>query len=62
LVEFIAADHCNIDVAGDGNALANRRSYTLDATSDRNILDFAGASTYALAGTDAGAGNLIRAT
>lgn len=38
------------------------RAYSLDATSNNNICDFAGASIATNPGTDAGAGNIIRQT
>lgn len=42
--------------------VTNGKSFALDATSSRNIIDFAGASTFLTAGTDAGVGNIIRQT
>jgi hypothetical protein len=62
-VDFVGADHCHIAATGGKAAWgAGSKPYAFDAASGLNILDFAGASTYPVAGTDAGAGNLIRVT
>lgn len=62
-LQFIGADDCNVDVSGHASgAPAGHQPWWLDGNSDRNILDFAGASTFPTAGTNDGVGNLVRTT
>ncbi len=60
---FTGASVCNLDVCAVGTgAAAGDKSFALDAASNNNILDFAGDTTFPVAGTNAGAANLIRVT
>lgn len=56
----ITTDKCHVAVAGQGFATATGKGYAL--TGNTNIVDFAGSSTYPVASTDVGAGNVVRAT
>lgn len=49
-------------IGGLSSGGAGEKPYTIAAGANNNIVDFAGALGYPAAGTDAGAGNLIRAT
>lgn len=60
-VVFNAAVFCNLQVAGQ-QVTGIRQSYNLNATSNNNILTFAGATGFTTAGVNAGAGNVITAT
>lgn len=62
-LSLIAADFCNVTVAANGaGASGTHKSYNLDASSDKNLLTFAGDSTFPVAGTDAGTANLVTVT
>lgn len=60
-VNFIACSDSKVDVSAAGTA-ATEGPYNFDASSNRNILNFAGASPYPVAGVDLGTGNLITTT
>lgn len=62
-LDYIGATDTNVQASvGVAPGAGTTKSYAFDAASNRNILDFAGASQYPTGGTDAGAGNLIRVT
>lgn len=62
-LSFVGADFCNIQVAANGaNTSGTYKSYSFDANCDKNILTFAGDSTFPVAGTDAGTANLVTVT
>lgn len=52
----------NVIRLGGTNAGGSEKPYTINSGANDNIIDFAGASSYPAAGTDAGTGNLIRIT
>lgn len=63
LVSFVAAEYCNVHVGARGSAAGGTfKAYNLDASSVKNILTFAGASTFPVAGTDSGTDNQITET
>lgn len=61
-LSLIGMKYARISVSSDEGGTVGKSPYNLDATSDNNILDFAGASTYGDPGVDSGAGNIITQT
>lgn len=64
-LNMVGCTDCNIQGSGNlapGVAANGQKAFNIDVTSARNILDFAGASTWPVASVDAGAGDVIRQT
>lgn len=64
-LNMIGCTDCNIQASGNlfpGATVGTQKGWAIDATSARNILDFAGATQFPVAGTDAGAGDVVRFT